>query len=77
MYLYSSNDTLPADVAAIQFAPSYTRISLAVLLKYSAPATSASPSLSTVGSAVLEPKYLSSNVSYADAADAALAAAAD
>ena len=56
-------EAVPADDAAIQFAPSYTRISLADELKYNAPCTKALPSLSSVGSEVLLPKYLSSKVS--------------
>ena len=40
-------------------------MTLSVVLKYNAPSISALPSLSTVGSDALAPKYLSSNVSNA------------
>jgi hypothetical protein len=43
--------------------PPYTFISFDELLKYNAPVTRASPSLSSVGSEVLLPKYLSSKLS--------------
>ena len=47
-----------------------------VVLKYKAPAISASPSLSNAGAEALAPKYLSSKSSYDAAALASLAAAA-
>jgi hypothetical protein len=51
-----SNTPAPETYAAAHALPVYTRISPAVLLKYSAPATSALPSLSSVGFEVLLPR---------------------
>ncbi len=55
-YLKRKKLTLPADVAAIQLAPSYTFIMFSDVLKYSAPATRALPSLSSVGLLALVPR---------------------
>jgi hypothetical protein len=53
----------------------YTFITLDVVLKYNAPVIKGLPSLSTVGSLALGPRYLSSKLSYAARA-ASLAASA-
>ena len=59
---------------ADQALPVYTFMALEELLKYKAPVTKASPSLSTDGSDDLAPKYLSSKESKLAAADVALPA---
>lgn len=58
-------------------APVYTLISFATLLKYRAPVNNALPSLSSVGSEDLAPRYLSSKLSKLAAALVALVLALD
>jgi hypothetical protein len=63
------------NAASAHAEPVYTFRLLLVVLKYKSPAFKASPSLSTDGSELLDPKYVSSKVSALAAAAAALAAA--